>query len=209
MTDLTNSTLDELLDALAKRRPVPGGGAVAACAGALAGALGRMVSAYSIGPKTAEPIRLQCTRLSEQLRVMDELMRALITRDAESYLAMTEAYRLSKGDPAAADAYQEAVLAAVGVPMEIAAVAGRMLSSLDDTKEALSRYMVSDLGVTAVLACAAARAAGYMVRTNVSEIDNPSSRSKILGDIAALMDRCTAHRGSIESFVSARLEPSP
>ena len=48
--------LDEFLNAVAAREPTPGGGAVAATAGALGAALARMVAAYSISPKVAPDV---------------------------------------------------------------------------------------------------------------------------------------------------------
>lgn len=207
MKDCTEQTIDKWLDALADRQPAPGGGAGAACAGALAAALGRMVVAYSVGANTPEPDRARFDSLATQLQVMDQLLRALMTRDAQAYLAMTDAARVAKKDPSARSAYQEAVLAAIGVPMEIAAVATSLLAALDAAKDGMSRYMVSDLGVTAVVACAAVDGAGYMVRVNLAEVDDRRTQNKIAGDIRAVARRSAAHRASIESFVSGRLEP--
>ena len=47
-------TLEGFLAAVGKQEPVPGGGAVAAYAGALGAALGQMVAAYTSGPKFQE-----------------------------------------------------------------------------------------------------------------------------------------------------------
>src|ERR1700722_824589 len=46
-----SSRIDHFLDAAASRQPTPGGGSVAALAGALAAAMGEMVLNYSVGKK--------------------------------------------------------------------------------------------------------------------------------------------------------------
>ena len=50
IADARNS-VDDFLAALAAKQPAPGGGSVAALAGALAAAMGEMVLNYSIGKK--------------------------------------------------------------------------------------------------------------------------------------------------------------
>jgi len=207
MTDFTTHTLDEFLGALADRKPTPGGGAVAAATGALAAALARMVTAYSIGSKTPDAARTRLADLAAQLRAMDELQRALITQDATAYLAMTEAGRAARDNPEKQPAYQQTVLAAVSVPMEIAAVASRTLATLDDGKDVVGKYMVSDLAVASVVACAAVDAAGYLVRVNLPAIDDRSTRARIARDMEEVRSRSAIRRESIDSFVTARLEP--
>ena len=48
---LTEKSCAEFAEKLASKEPVPGGGGVAALAGALGAALGTMVANYSIGKK--------------------------------------------------------------------------------------------------------------------------------------------------------------
>ena len=51
MTVDGSHSLNDFLTALAAKQPAPGGGSVAALAGALAAAMGEMVLNYSIGKK--------------------------------------------------------------------------------------------------------------------------------------------------------------
>ena len=132
--ELTKQIVDDLLDHVAQRAPTPGGGSVAALAGALACALGRMVAAYSVTNKTSPQDRKNIESVMGKLRSADELMRALITQDAVAYRAMTAAAKVAREDPALAPRHQEAVLSAIGVPMEIAAIAANALSIMDAFK---------------------------------------------------------------------------
>ena len=205
MGDFTQSTVDEFLDALADRQPTPGGGAVAAMVGALAAALGRMVTAYSVGPRSTEVVRVRMSRCADQLRTLDELQRALVTQDAEAYLAMTESGRAARNNPALQPAHQETVLRAVAVPMEIATIALRMLAALDEVKSDISKYMVSDLAVAALAACAAVEAALYMVRVNLSSVDDEAVQRRIESELAVMRDRAIRLRTSIESACAGQV----
>lgn len=213
MEELTGLRIEEFLERIGDRQPTPGGGSVAGAAGAFACALGRMVVVYSIGAKTKTNVRERLETSLLHLHRLEQIMSALITQDAVAYETMTD---LSKKLPASgdsagqSDAYQQAVLSAVAVPMEIAAVASRALTALDDLKTVANRYLLSDLGIAAVLADATARSAWFLVRVNLGELADDSRREVILTEISETLRHCETRRESIEAFVRDRLEnPAP
>ena len=206
MDDLTELSVESFLDEVADRTPTPGGGAVAALAGGLACAMARMVAAYSVSKDTEGPVPSQVEAAATALHRADQLIRALITQDAVAYLEMTGAAKAARADPAKKPAYGRAVLAAVAVPMELAAVASHALSTMDDLKGVASRYLLSDLGIAAVLTCATARAARYTVRINAPELADKTTRTRILAEIDQIVDHCEGLRASIEAFVGHSLE---
>ncbi len=206
MDDLTKLSLDSFLDRTADRVPTPGGGGVTGGAGALACALARMVTAYSIGKKTEPDDRTRLETTAGMLHRADQLLRALITQDAVAYTNMTEAAKVAKDDPASRAAYDEAVLAAVAVPMEMAAIASNVLSTMDRCKNLVNRYLLSDLAIAAVLANAAARAARYTVFVNAGELSAVAERAKLLSDADEILEHCARHCDSIETYVRGHLE---
>jgi len=206
LEDLADLKLDTFLDQLADRTPTPGGGGVTAAAGALATALARMVAAYSIHQKTTPENRKKIEHVARKLHNADQILRALITQDAVAYERMTEAGKKAKENPETQPAYQEAVLSAVGMPMEVVAIATQALDTMDSFKDIASRYLLSDLAVSAVLADAAARAARYIVGINLTELKDADMRKKLFSDVDQMLQRCDRSRGSIESFVRTRLE---
>lgn len=207
MEDFASLSVHEFLDATAKRIPVPGGGAVAALSGALSSAMARMVAAYSIGKNTSEQVRPKIEEVSKRLSRVDHLFRALMTQDAEAYASMTAAAKARREESeSGSQAYQDAVLAAIGVPMEMAALAADTLETLDSFKTMASRHLISDLGVASVLAEATAQAAAYSVRINLRELAASDLRLKIEADLDKTLDRCTAGRDSLERFVKGVLE---
>ena len=207
MEDFASLSVHEFLDATAKRKPVPGGGAVAALCGALSSAMAGMVAAYSIGKNTSEQVRPKIEEVNKRLNRADHLFRALMTQDAEAYAAMTAAAKARREvSESGSKDYQDAVLAAIGVPMEMAALAADTLETLDSFKTMASRHLISDLGVATVLADATAQTAAYSVRINLGELVSSDLRHKIEADLDKTLERCAAGRVSLERFVKEVLE---
>ena len=206
MDDLTKRSIDEFLDAVAQRTPTPGGGSVAAAAGALACALARMVGAYSVGKSPEEGVRDRTGALLDRLSRADEILRGLVTQDAVAYAAMSAAAKAARENAEMKPAHQDAVLAAAAVPMETAAAASQALAAMDELKDFANPHLLSDLGVAAVLAEAAARAAWYMVTVNLPEVAHAATRTKLREGIDQTLQHCQSSARSIEAFVRGRLE---
>lgn len=195
------ATLDVFLDSVAARTPTPGGGGVAAAAGALACAMARMVAGYSIGRKTDDATRGRVEEVTAVLRRCDDMLRELIAADAAAYAHMTGTKKRAEHDDTRAAAHQRAVVTAVSVPMQIAAVASNAVAAMDDLKDVASRYLISDLGVAAVLAAAAAQAARYSVRVNLPELHDDRDRAKLRDDTDRIVQHCQDHRASVQDFI--------
>ncbi len=208
MDELTDLSLDEFLNRSASRAPTPGGGSVTAAAGALGGALARMVVAYSINKKTDSVVREAMDAAAIKLNCADQLLRALITRDAVAYSAMTELSKAMRNDPSQEPNYRRAVFDAVAVPMEVAAVASGALTTMDEIKEMANRFLLSDLAIAALLADAAAQTARYTVLINIAELADGTQSERLLREIDTILEHCAARRRSVESFVRAALEPN-
>lgn len=204
MDDLTQITQDEFFNRVAARAPTPGGGSVAAVVGALSAALGRMVLAYSAGKGSGSDENESIAGAAAALSRLDQMLRALVTADAQAYEALTDAQKRAKetGDRSG---LAPATMAAIGVPMEIAAAASELLAQLDAIKHLGNKHLLSDLGAAAVLADGAARAAQFMVRVNLSSIGDEARRAKLSQDIRQIVQHCTDRRESIEAFLSLRL----
>ena len=206
MDDLTALPFDKFLDQLADRTPTPGGGAVAAAAGALSCAMARMVAAYSIKKNTDADTRHRIETFAMRLRRADGLLRALVTQDGEAYTKMTTAAKAAKKDPAVGNAYAEAVMSAISVPMEIAALASEALATMDEFKALANPYLLSDLGVAAVLAESTAQAARYSVLINARELADEAARVRVTTEINEAVSHSARLRETVESFVAPRLE---
>lgn len=204
--DFAKLAVDDFLNQLADRTPTPGGGGATALAGATACALARMVASYSIKKDMDPDVRKRVESVAVLLGRADEILRALITKDAEAYKAMTRAARVAGEETGANAAYQEAALSAAMVPMEMAAFASNALAAMNELKESANRFLLSDLGAAAVLASAVAEASRYTFGINELELSDESLRSRLRREMEALLLKCGGHRKSIEAFVQRKLE---
>ncbi len=195
------SQLAPFLDAVAAKTPTPGGGAVSAGAGALACSMARMVAVYSIGDSADADV----AALADQLERVDHLLRRLADEDAVAYRALTDATRKLKADASTKGEYELAVNIAATVPMEIATVACRSLDIMTKLVPAAKKYMLTDLGVAAVLAEASARAAGYMVRANTIIMPNEDVRRQTEQALDDLLTKSAARLVDIQTALSSRL----
>lgn len=201
-TDMLRLTVGAFLDGVAARTPTPGGGAVAAAAGALAVSMARMVTAYSAGDKTPADKRKLVDASSSRLRKAGDMLRELIAEDATAYEVMTRLAAHKSEEP---ETYQAAVVTAASVPLQMAALAAQVLAELDSFKSLSSRYLISDLGVAAVLAEATARAAAYSVRINLPELTEDKTRKKLQRDLTDILSHCAMRQQAILSFVDDRM----
>ena len=163
-----------ILDAVAAPTAVPGGGSVAALAGALAASLGQMVAGVSRQKKSQAAYVEQLTAALAELRSAADVLAEAIDRDANAYEAVMAAFRLPKSTPAEISArtaaIQHATKGAAEVPLQVAAAAAALFELLGQLESFSSASMISDLRVGRLMAAAAARGALENVAINLESI---------------------------------------
>lgn len=193
MYDAT-STIGEFLEAAAARHPTPGGGAVAALAGALAAAMGEMVIHYSIGkqPEADEMLRGALAELGRARALLVGLM----AEDQAAFESLTAARKIA--DPREKqEQYNMAMLACVRVPQAMAAIGLSVLEISDRVVDRSSKWLLSDLAVCCELAMATVRCGVYNVRVNLASMEDARDRAslesageKMLERALPLIQRC-------------------
>jgi len=212
-TRLTNLTVRDLTERLARSDPVPGGGSVAALAGAMGAALVAMVAELTSGrPDYAEHEATIAELRSAALERL-ALLLTLAEEDATAYESVVRARRMPKeSEPqreARAAALRGAMLDAARVPLRTAVVAAEVLELAERMAPIGNRKAVSDAGVAALLAAAALRGAVLNVRINLPYLpaDDPL-RISATGEISRLEAMATARERAALGAVDARLVPS-
>ena len=168
-TSIEDMPLSGLLHAVGARQPAPGGGAVAAVSGALAAALGHMVAAYSAGKKDLAPHHDAINDLLARLDRSRRLLLELADADAAAYAHLASLERLPENDPARAGLAAAAQAAAAAPRLVVAACAG-LVRTAEELAPISNHWLHSDLAITAILADAAARSAGWMVEVNLGPL---------------------------------------
>jgi glutamate formiminotransferase/formiminotetrahydrofolate cyclodeaminase len=163
---------------VASSNPVPGGGSVAAHAGALAAALVQMVAGLTIGKKKYAAVDTEMKDATLKAVALGNTLAALVKRDAEAYSRVSEAHKLPKEPADAASRRAEAVttalLKAAEVPLETARASVDVAQLAALVAEKGNTNTVTDAGVAALLAQAACKGAAYNVRVNVQALDDKS-----------------------------------
>ena len=151
--------------------PTPGGGSIAACAGARGMSMACMAANFTIGKKKFAAVEDQVqAQLDACLEVRDELM-ALVDDDVKAYGAVSEAYGMAKGtaeDKAARrDAIQKALVTAMDAPLRVLHACRTALNVIAQLVDIANPNLISDVGVAALLAESALRAAKLNVEINL------------------------------------------
>ncbi|HVE79391.1 MAG TPA: glutamate formimidoyltransferase [Gemmatimonadaceae bacterium] len=172
--------------------PTPGGGTVAAHVGSLAAALAQMVAGLTVGKKKYAAVEGAMKELGIRAAALANELAALAKADAESYAAVSTAYKLPKEPPAAADTRQAAIagalLGASEVPLRTARAAAEVARLAADAAEQGNQNAVSDAGVAALLAEAACRGAAYNVRINVAGMDDKGPGMPLVEEARRLVE---------------------
>jgi len=210
---LTDLPLHTLLDRLSSSDPVPGGGSVAAIAGAMGAALVAMVAELTIGRADYSEHELTVRELLAAALERRQLLLALAEEDASAYQSVVAARRMPREtEPqreARAAALRTAMIAAARVPLQVANVAAEVLELASRIAPIGNRNAVSDAGVAAQLSGAALRGALLNVRINLPYLpaDEPlrESAPPELVRLEAIADE--RERAALAA-VDARLLPS-
>lgn len=157
------------LDAAACNTPTPGGGSVAALAGALGAALTQMVAGLTVGRKKYANVDADARLILAEAAELRQKLTDAISEDAEAFDALMDAYRdKSLNDEARAAAIEAATKEAARVPLRVAQLARDAAELAQNVARIGNQNAVTDAAAGAIMACAAVRAAGLNVKVNVA-----------------------------------------
>ncbi|HEY9479444.1 MAG TPA: glutamate formimidoyltransferase [Gemmatimonadaceae bacterium] len=180
--------LADFVASVAAATPTPGGGSVAAHTGALAAALTQMVAALTVGRKKYAAVEEDLREVARRGAELSRRLNELVALDAQSYAAVSSAYKLPKDTPEQqekrAAAITAALIGASEVPLETARAAAAVAALAEIAAAKGNTNAVSDAGVAALLAEAACRGAAYNVRINVAGLGDPDA-GRALAEAAA------------------------
>lgn len=172
--ELASLPVADFLAAVSNMESVPGGGSVAALAGALSAALGKMVVGFSRSKKEAEAHRAE---LERQMAVCEKCLadlQAAIQQDSTAYAGVEAALRMPKmtdeEKEARRQALQSALKNATVVPQLVAENAVTLMKTLAALKPIANPNLMSDLNTGYWMAFAAAKGALENVAINLKSI---------------------------------------
>jgi len=204
-------SLSGFVSSVASSNPVPGGGSVAAHAGALAAALAQMVAGLTIGKKKYVAVENEMKEAALKAAGLGNQLASLVKRDAEAYALVSEAHKLPK-EPAEASARRaetitSALLKAAEVPLETARAALGVAEIAALVAEKGNTNAVTDAGVAALLAEAACKGADYNVRVNVSALEDRSKGANLAAESMQLVKKVVDLAAAVAKRVDSSLSP--
>lgn len=198
-------SLREFADVLSTGTPTPGGGSVAALVGALSAALTSMVAALTFS-KTGDA-KMEETGRSAQL-LKDWFLDA-VDRDTEAFDSLMAAMRLPRRTDAerlARDrAVQEATVAASMVPLEVLEHCVDTLGAASVVARDGNESAVSDGGVAAMCALAAAEGASLNVRINLGSLPDHPQTARLDARRSAALESVRTMAADVQAIVETRI----
>ncbi len=168
-------SVDTFLSRVAGPTPTPGGGSVAAHAGALGAALAQMVAGLTVGKKKYAAVEEEMKSLALQASTLRRQLGALVQRDADAYERVRAAYAMPREPEAAAQArqaaIQDALVFASEIPLETAQAAAAVTELAAAVAERGNANAATDGAVAALMAEAACKGAALNVRVNIVSLD--------------------------------------
>jgi methenyltetrahydrofolate cyclohydrolase len=201
-------TIRSYSEAASSGQPTPGGGSVAALAGALGMTMSCMAANFTVGKKKFKTVEPEVQQLlAASLRARDELLH-LMDEDTKAYAAVSTAYALPKETPeqaaARTAAIQKALVVAMDSPLRVVRTCRSALEPIARLAEIANPNLISDVGVAAILAEAALRAAKLNVEINLQSLEDQALSSATRSEIVRAAEEARAlARQTMEKVVRA------
>ncbi len=194
---------DAFVHEVSRDSPAPGGGSVAALAGALGAALASMVANLTVGKPGYESAFDDMAAAAEEAQAVKDRLLQAVDEDTRAFNAYMDALRLPKGTEAEKAARKAAMQAglkqAVAVPLETARLGLRAMALARRAAESGNKNSVSDAGVGAQMAFACVGGACLNVRINLPGIldtafveEMKGAASELENDARRLLDETLA-----------------
>jgi len=166
--------MKKYLDETASGAPTPGGGSVAALAGALGAALTSMVCNFTVGKEKYRDVEEEVAQILSESEDLRKKLLDLMVEDTQVYGEVSKAYGMPRSTPeekeARTGAIQKALRLAMQAPLEAAFCCHKILKINEPLMDKGNQNLISDVGVAVLLAESALRSAILNVEINLSYI---------------------------------------
>lgn len=201
-----DSSLRGYLEEAASDNPTPGGGSISGVVGALASSMSEMAANFTTGKDKYADVEEDVRECLEELSAAREELLYLVDDDAEAYGKVGEAYGMaSETDEEKKErngAIQAALKGAMHVPLNIMRECVRVAEMSARLVDIANRNLLTDVGVSAILAESACAAARLNVEVNLKFIKDSSLVDRIRPELDDMTERTRRCRDE----VSAKLD---
>ncbi len=206
---LVRRTTYDFVDEVSRDTPAPGGGSVAALAGALGGALASMVANLSVGKGSFDEHYDALCSIAERAQVVKDALVRGVDEDTQAFDAVLEGMRMPQDTEeertARTRAIQKGYKEATSVPLATAERCLQAMKLCREMAELASEQMISDVGTGVHLAHAGLRGAAYNVRINLPHITEDAFAAEVRERLSALLAEAEEVAVKVEERVEAAL----
>jgi len=173
---LVEMKLNNFLDEVSRESPAPGGGSIAALAGALGASLSSMVSNLTANKRGSEEVDELLNKIAEQCQDIKQKLTIAIDADTNAFNDYMDARRLpNKTDEEKkqrSDAMLEGLKNAVLVPLQTAEESAKVVIISDMVARNGNPNSITDVGVGAQMAYSGVIGGIYNVLINLKDIND-------------------------------------
>ena len=206
---LIDKKVSNFLDELASNSPTPGGGSVAALAGALGAALISMVGNLTVGKKKYEDVEEDIKKIISSSEKLRYELSQLIEEDVKVFNDFMSTYKMPKETEdekkVRAEKIQESLIEAAKVPLKVAYKCLDILSLSKEVAEKGNINVVSDAGVAVLMAEAALESAILNVKINLGMIKDEKVRAELSSSIKEILLKEKGQKEKVLEIVGEKI----
>jgi len=206
---IAEQTVEAFLGSLASDDPTPGGGAVAALAGATGAALISMVGSLTIGKRGYEEAEERMRWMLEEAEAARTEFLDLADRDATAFDGVMSAFKMPKETDAEKAVRSKAIQAgyesAARVPLEIAKRAADLMELARETTEIGNVQAASDGACAGQALASAVWCATYNVEINAAALKDPAKAQALRDEVSALRASTAALLDATNAAFASRI----
>ncbi|MDX2418565.1 MAG: cyclodeaminase/cyclohydrolase family protein, partial [Xanthomonadales bacterium] len=204
---LVNLTISGFVDEVSRDTPAPGGGSIAALAGALGSALASMVVNLSVGKGEFDSQYEELCLLAEKAQTVKDALILAVDADTEAFNEVIAGMRMAKDTVEQQDLRSKVIRAgyksAAEVPLKTAKLCREVLDLCQAAANIGNTAVMSDAGVGALMALAGVQGAIHNVRINLPHTKDDEFITTMQAQLGALISEsrevCDAIQQQVES----------
>jgi glutamate formiminotransferase/formiminotetrahydrofolate cyclodeaminase len=197
-------TAAPFVEAVAEGTATPGGGAVAALAGALSAALAEMVARLTVGKKRYADVEETMNAIVAAASDLRGRLLDAVEEDSAAFDALMEAFRLPEDDPERAAAIQNSTIHATDVPLNVARLALDAMQLAEQVARQGNKNAATDAAVSVLMGLAAVEGAALNVRVNVAGLKDDGLSARYNHDIMVMVEQARAVRDAVLAAAEER-----
>jgi glutamate formiminotransferase/formiminotetrahydrofolate cyclodeaminase len=206
---LVKKTVLDFTDEVSRDSPAPGGGSVAALAGALGAALASMVANLTHGKEGTEDRDADLARIAEEAQAIKDRLVTAVDADSQAFQGFMDALRLPQGTPeekaTRARKMQEGLKAAADVPWSTAEASFAAMRLSREVAALGNPNSLSDAAVGVQVAFAGVRGGLWNVVINLKDITDAAYVAEKRAACAALLAEARRVADEAGDYVDERL----